>query len=142
MEEFSMKISKFVKAALIIGGVVSALSFTSAFASTSASNFKIDSVKVVDAKTVKVTFNNPLTNENTDACARHFYGDHLDANTPHNHEVSAITLSDDQKTVTLNLSRALHTDDRVDLIVLNVKDIYGNVLNDIDWEIWANGAKK
>lgn len=139
-----MKISKFIKTSLIIGGVVLALSFSSVFASgsTTASNFIIDSVKVVDAKTVKLTFSNPVINETNDVCARSFYGDHLKANIPHNHEVSAITLSYDKKTVTLTLARALHTDAYIDLIVLNVKDIYGNVLNDIDWEISANGAKK
>jgi hypothetical protein len=119
---------------LVISSVISAHQDSNAF--------HIENVKVENATTVHVIFNNPVADGITDVCKRHFYGDHLDASpTPHNHEVSKITLSDDKKTVTLTLARALHKDTRVTLAVLGVKDIYGNVLSSIDWRIWDTGSK-
>jgi hypothetical protein len=88
-----------------------------------------------------VTFNNPVADDTTDVCNRKFYADHLDAAVPHTHEASAITLSADKKTVIITLARALHKDTEIDLAVLNVKDIYGNVVNSVDWEIWDSGAR-
>jgi hypothetical protein len=118
---------------LVISPVISAHQDSNAF--------HIENVKVENATTVHVIFNNPVADGITDVCKRHFYGDHLDATTPHNHEVSKITLSDDKKTVTLTLARALHKDTRVTLAVLGVKDIYGNVLSSVDWRIWDTGSK-
>jgi hypothetical protein len=131
-----------LRSLVLLGTLALMLSLSPVISAHEESNvFKIENVKVENATTVRVIFNNPLADGFTDVCKRHFYGDHLDATTPHNHEVSKITLSDDKKTVTLTLARALHKDTRVTLAVLGVKDIYGNVLSSIDWRIWDTGSK-
>jgi hypothetical protein len=127
---------------VLLGALALIFSISSViFAHEDSKAFHIENVKVENATTVHVIFNNPVADGITDVCKRHFYGDHLDAKTPHNHEVSKITLSNDKKTVTLTLARALHKDTRVTLAVLGVKDINGNVLSSVDWRIWDSGSK-
>jgi hypothetical protein len=116
--------------------------------------FQVVSVKALDAKTVDVTFNHGLAVETTDVSRKHFHGDHLDHEVPHTHDVSAVALINEGKTARLTFSRALHpeeapcddplpkcSDDEIPLIIKNVADVYANVVNNSDWEIWDTGAK-
>lgn len=138
---------------------------SSIFASTSSGlALKIESVTVVKPQSdlattqdVIVTFNNPLNSSIADVCINkrtnveepcnkhQFFGEHLGASTPHIHDVRVIKLNNvdggDGKTVTLTVRR-LHNDERIDLIVLNVKDIYGNTLSSKEWDIWDAGARR
>lgn len=91
---------------------------------------RVESVTVVDATTVKVTFNEAVAEHTTDVSMRHFYVDHSNADTPHTHEVSAVVLSSDKKTATLTLARALHPDLSMPLHIVNVADLSGNLLSD------------
>jgi ABC-type oligopeptide transport system substrate-binding subunit len=138
---------KLIYLSLVVGLVLTfGFGFSSSsFASDSSSTaLKITSVKVTDANTVHVTFNNQLKKEQaaldvSNGQNNHFFGAHLGASTPHIHAVSNIALSSDGKTVTLTLKRALHKDD-IDLAVLGVVDINGNTLSSTDWEVWDSGA--
>ncbi len=91
---------------------------------------RVESVTVVMATTVKVTFNEAVAEHTTDVSMRHFYVDHPNADTPHTHEVSAVALSSDKKTATLALARALHPDLSMPLHIVKVADLSGNLLSD------------
>lgn len=131
---------------LVIGMVEPAPLPVSHAHSSSTTPLKITAVKVTNATTVHVTFNNPLKEEQ-DAFKvnggqnNHFFGEHLGDSTPHIHAVSNIELSSDKKTVTLTLKRALHKDEEIDLAVLGVVDDTGNTLSSTDWEVWDTGSK-
>ncbi len=115
---------------------------------------QVVSVKALDASTVDVTFNHGLAVETTDVSRKHFHGDHLDYEVPHTHDVSAVALINEGKTARLTFARALHpeeapcddplpkcSDDEIPLIIKNVADVYANVVNNSDWEIWDTGAE-
>ena len=117
--------------------------------------FQVVSVKVLDARTADVTFNHQLAPGTTDVSMRHFHGDHLDHDVPHTHDVSAVALINEGKTARLTFARALHpeeapcddplpkcSDEEIPLMIKNVADVYGNVVNNSDWEIWDTGAEK
>ncbi len=117
--------------------------------------FQVVSVTVLNATTADVTFTNQLVAETTDVSKRHFYGEHLDYDVPHTHEVSSVALVNDGKTARLTFSRALHpeeppcdeplpkcSDDEIPLIIQQVADIHGNIVSDDEWEIWDTGAEK
>ncbi len=91
---------------------------------------RVESVTVVEATTVKVTFNEAVADHTTDVSMRHFYVDHPNADTPHTHEVSAVALSSDKKTAILTLARALHPEVSMPLYIVNVADLSGNLLSD------------
>lgn len=91
---------------------------------------RVESVTVVNATTVKVTFNEAVAEHTTDVSMRHFYVDHPNADTPHTHEVSTVALSSDKKTATLTLARALHPDLSMPLHIVKVADLSGNLLSD------------
>lgn len=116
--------------------------------------FQVVSVKVLDARTADVTFNHGLAVETTDVARKHFHGDHLDHEVPHTHDVSSVALINEGKTARLTFARALHpeerpcddplpkcSDDEIPLIIKNVADVHGNVVNNSDWEIWDTGAE-
>jgi hypothetical protein len=130
---------------MLVAGLTLMFGFSSSiFAHVSSDTaLKITSVEVTDAKTVHVTFNNPIPMEQDalEPYNNHFFGEHLGASTPHIHAVSNIALSSDRKTVTLTLKKALHKDDRVNLAVLGVVDDNGNTLSSVDWEVWDSGSK-
>jgi hypothetical protein len=143
---------------LIMPGVLlAAVSFTGpaqAHTKSTSDTFSVVSVEVLDASTVDVTFSHQLAAGTTDVSQRHFYGDHLDHDVPHTHEVSSVALVNDSKTARLTFSRALHpeepacdeplpkcSDDKIPLIIDKVADTNGNVVSNDDWKIWAIGAK-
>ncbi len=118
--------------------------------------FQVVSVKVLDARTADVTFNHQLAVETTDVSRKHFYGDHLDHDVPHTHDVSAVALLNGGKTARLTFARALHpeeapcddpllprcSDDEIPLIIRKVVDVHGHVVSNSDWEIWDTGAEE
>lgn len=126
--------SKFMKNSLLLAGLVATVSSASAVfahdAGIDTEAPRIISVNVINATTVKVTFNEPVSNNTTNITERHFYVDHSNADTPHTHEMSAVYLSSDKKTATLTLARALHPDMSMPLIINNVSDLSGNLLFD------------
>jgi hypothetical protein len=134
MEVFIMSKLKFMKNALLLGGLVATVSLAStAFAHDSSIDKeapRIVSVNVLNATTVQVAFNEAVANNTTTISERHFYVDHSNADTPHTHEVSAVKLSTDKKTVTLTFSRALHPDMSMPLYINKVADLSGNLLSD------------
>ncbi len=91
---------------------------------------RVDAVTVVDASTILVTFNEALANDTVDLASRHFYVEHLNADSPHTHEASALALSSDGTRVKVSLARALHLDRSMPLIIDNVADLAGNVVSD------------
>ncbi len=120
----------------------------------SGDEFRVVSVVVLDASTVDVAFSGELAPSTTDISRRHFYGEHLDHDVPHTHEVSEVALLDDGKTARLTFSRALHpeepacdeplpkcSDDEIPLIIDKVADTKGSLVSNDDWEIWATGAE-
>ena len=120
----------------------------------SSDTFRVVSVVVLDASTVDVAFSRQLAPGTTDISRRHFYGDHLDHDVPHTHEVSNVALRDDGKTARLTFSRALHpeeaacdeplpkcSDDEIPLIIDKVADTKSSLVSNDDWDIWATGTK-
>ncbi len=120
----------------------------------SSDTFRVVSVVVLDASTVDVAFSHELAPGTTDVSRRHFYGDHLDHDVPHTHEVSNVALRNDGKTARLTFSRALHpeepaceeplpkcSDDEIPLIIDKVANTKSSLVSNDDWEIWATGAE-
>lgn len=120
----------------------------------SSDTFRVVSVVVLDASTVDVAFSHALAPSAADVSRRHFYGDHLDHDVPHTHEVSKVALLDDGRTARLTFSRALHpkepacdeplpkcSDDEIPLIVDKVANTKSSLVSNDDWEIWATGAE-
>lgn len=126
--------SKFIKNSLLLAGLVTTISSASVvFAHDSnidTEDPRIVSVNVINETTIKVTFNESVANNTTNITERHFYVDHSNADVPHTHELSAVALSNDKKTATLTLARALHPDMSMPLIINNVADLSGNLLSD------------
>ncbi len=91
---------------------------------------RVEAVTVVDASTILVTFNEALADDSVNLSSRHFYVEHLNADSPHTHEASGLALSADRTRVELSLARALHPDRSMPLIIDNVPDLAGNVVSD------------
>lgn len=91
---------------------------------------RVDAVTVIDASTILVTFNEAVADDTTNLSSRHFYVEHLNADSPHTHEASALGLSADRTRVEVSLARALHPDRSMPLIIDNVADLAGNVVSD------------
>ena len=72
----------------------------------------VDAVTVVDASTILVAFNEAVADDTMNLSSRHFYVEHLNADSPHTHEASALALSADRARVEVSLARALHPDRR------------------------------
>lgn len=116
---------------------------------------RLESVQVLDAKTVDATFSNPLASSTTDLSLRVFHAPHFNHDTPHSHEAAAVALVNDGRTARVTLGRNLHpeeplcdidseprcSDDRLPFVVTEAKDIYGQSLSDDDWDVWAVGSK-
>ncbi len=146
------RIHAHIFAVAVIGAAAFAVA-AQAHTTSSSDRFSVVSVKVLDAFTADVTFSHQLATGTTDASRRHFYGDHLDHEVPHTHDVSRVALVNDGKTARLTFSRGLHpeeppcdeplpkcSDDEIPLIIRDVADIHGHVLSNDDWEVWAVGA--
>jgi len=146
-----------IHAYVVAGVLLAAASLPAAVQSheTSATDpFQVVSVEVLNASTADVTFSDRLAAQTTDVSRRHFYGDHLDHDVPHTHEVSSVALVNDGKTARLTFSRPLHpeepacdeplpkcSDDEIPLIIERVADVHGNVVSDDEWEVWDTGAE-
>lgn len=143
---------------LAVGAACSAAVFgvTSAQGhSTSEPSLHLTDVKVIDAKTVEATFSDPLSASNVDLALRVFHAPHFDHLTPHSHEAAAVALVNQNRTARVTLARALHpeesvcdieteprcSDDRLDFVVKDARDIYGRTVSDDEWRVWAVGSK-
>jgi hypothetical protein len=147
-----------IRARVVAGVLLAAASFpgaAQAHEKPTSDQFRVVSVKVLDATTADVTFSHQLAARTTDVSQRHFYGDHPDHDVPHTHEVSSVALINDGKTARLTFSRPLHpeeppcdeplpkcSDDEIPLIIQQVADTQGNVVSDDEWEIWDTGAEE
>lgn len=113
------------------------------------------SVKVVTANTVDATFSNPLSTSNTQLSARIFHAPHYDWDIPHSHDATSVELIDGAKTARVTLGRNLHSDpppcdgieprcsdDELPFVVRKATDVYGQVLSNSDWEVWAIGSER
>jgi len=148
---------RLTKAHLVAGMLLAGASIPGAalaHETTASDSFGVVSVNVLNATTAEVTFSNQLAASTTDVSQRHFYGDHLDHDVPHTHDVSSVALVNDSKTARLTFSRGLHpeepacdeplpkcSDDEIPLIIQRVADVNGNVVSDDDWKVWDTGAK-
>lgn len=126
---------------------------TSAHAATPPT-FRLQTVTVLDAKTVEATFTNPLAARNTDLSLRVFHAPHYDWDVPHSHEALAVVLTNNGRTARVSLDRALHSenppcdgneprcsDDELPFVITKVTDIYGQVLSNDGWDVWAVGSE-
>ena len=127
---------------------------TSAHAATPPT-FRLQTVTVLDAKTVEATFTNPLATKNTNPSLRVFHAPHYDWDVPHSHEASAVLLTNNGHTARVSLDRALHSenppcdgseprcsDDELPFVITKVTDIYGQALSNDEWEVWAIGSEQ
>ncbi|MGH8897106.1 MAG: hypothetical protein ACRDZ4_08820 [Egibacteraceae bacterium] len=115
--------------------------------------FRLQSVKVINPTTVDSTFSNPLSPDVTNVSLRVFHAPHFDWDVPHSHEASGVVLTNQGRTARVTLDRALHSDnppcdgseprcsdDELPWVIKKAKDIYGQMLSNNDWEVWAVGS--
>ncbi|WP_149829089.1 hypothetical protein [Streptomyces tailanensis] len=116
--------------------------------------FRLQTVTVLDAKTVEATFSNPLAAKNTDLATRVFHARHYDWDVPHSHEATSVALTNGGRTARVTLDRALHSDnppcdgseprcsdDELPFVITKATDTYGQTLSNDDWEVWAVGSE-
>lgn len=116
---------------------------------------RLQAVKVIDAKTVEATFSNPLAAKTTNVSLRVFHAPDWDWDVPHSHEATSVTLLNAGRTARVTLDRGLHadpppcdtseprcSDDELPFVVRKATDVYGQVISDSDWEVWAIGSDR
>ncbi len=116
--------------------------------------FRLQRVTVLDAKTVDATFSNPLQPSVANLSLRVFHAPHWDHDSPHSHEATGVVLHNEGRTARVSLDRALHSedppcdndaeprcsDDELPFVVRRATDIYGQVLSNDEWDVWAVGS--
>ncbi|MBO1268983.1 hypothetical protein [Arthrobacter cavernae] len=114
--------------------------------------FRVENVKVLDRHIVDTTFSNPL--KATDLSLQVFHAPHWDHDTPHSHDATSVTLTNGGRTAHVTLGRALHSEnppcdtdeprcskDKLDWVIKDVTDIYGQKISNSSWEVWAVGSR-
>ncbi|MDQ4142540.1 MAG: hypothetical protein M3198_02170 [Actinomycetota bacterium] len=142
--------------AATLASVFAGSAIVQAHPKSSVPSLRVKTVQVQDAKTVDVTFNNPLASSTTELANRVFHAPHWDHDTPHSHEASNVALINEGRTARVTLDRALHSedppcdddleprcsDDELDFVITNAADIYGQLISNDDWEVWAIGSER